>query len=208
MPFEKNVFINCPFDAQYKKYLKSILFTLIYCDFVPKISETKDSGANRLNEIVRLIRESKLSIHDLSRMQAKKAGELARFNMPFELGIEIGFRHSGVENFAIKRCLVIDKRSYRYQASLSDMAGNDIENYGSNTEKLIRVIRNWLIHHNGTNNLPGASQIWLDYTEFSVDLESALEKDGFSKKDKESLPRSEFIRLAQDWIKRIKSSRA
>ena len=45
------VFINCPFDNNYFPLLKPLLFVLIYIGLVPKISETSDSGENRLNTI-------------------------------------------------------------------------------------------------------------------------------------------------------------
>ena len=43
--FSKNVFINCPFDEQYIPLLRSILFTIVYLGFTPRIaSERFDSG--------------------------------------------------------------------------------------------------------------------------------------------------------------------
>jgi hypothetical protein len=80
----KNVFINCPFDNKYFPLLKPLLFTIIYLDLVPKISETSDSGQIRLNKIKELMSESKYSIHDLSRMEPLKENDFPRFNMPFE----------------------------------------------------------------------------------------------------------------------------
>jgi len=43
--FNRNVFINCPFDSQYSSFLRPILFTIIYFGFAPQIaSQTADSG--------------------------------------------------------------------------------------------------------------------------------------------------------------------
>ncbi len=39
--FDKSVFINCPFDNDYRQMLLSILFTVKYLGFVPKISLEK-----------------------------------------------------------------------------------------------------------------------------------------------------------------------
>jgi len=89
--FEKNVFINCPFDQEYLSLLRPLLFTIIYFGFNPKIGlESSDSGETRINKICELIRSSKYSIHDLSRLQSRKRNEFYRMNMPFELGIEYG----------------------------------------------------------------------------------------------------------------------
>jgi hypothetical protein len=43
--------------------------------------------------ILRAIFESKYSIHDLSRCKGEGVADLARFNMPLELGIAMAYRH-------------------------------------------------------------------------------------------------------------------
>src|SRR5215216_2126734 len=82
--FEKNVFINCPFDEEYLSLLRPLLFTVVSLGFQPRIaSERSDSAEMRFEKIVRLIRSSRYSIHDISRLRAKEAGEFSRFNLPF-----------------------------------------------------------------------------------------------------------------------------
>ena len=57
--FEKNIFINCPFDREYLSLLKPLLFTVIDCSLEPRIaSERSDSGEERLKKIRELIRGS------------------------------------------------------------------------------------------------------------------------------------------------------
>lgn len=51
MPFETNVFINCPFDDDFKTLLKPLLFSLIYFKLEPKISQTESSATVRVNQI-------------------------------------------------------------------------------------------------------------------------------------------------------------
>jgi len=85
--FEHNVFINCPFDREYYSLLRPLLFTITYLGFNPRIAlESSDSGEMRIEKICALIKSSKYSIHDLSRLKAAKKGEFYRLNMPFELG--------------------------------------------------------------------------------------------------------------------------
>lgn len=51
-PFEKNVFINCPFDAAFEPILQSIMFAVVYLGFYPRIAtESNDSGENRLEKL-------------------------------------------------------------------------------------------------------------------------------------------------------------
>lgn len=72
-----------------KPVLRSILFTLLYAGLIPRLaSEKSDSLEQRIEKILRLIKECKYSIHDLSRVKSKKANQFSRLNMPFELGID------------------------------------------------------------------------------------------------------------------------
>ena len=113
--FDRNVFINCPFDPAYLSLLRSLLFTIVYFRFVPKIAlESSDSGEMRINKICELIKSSRYSIHDLSRLQSSKRKEFYRMNMPFELGIEYGCRHFASDHLGEKRCLILAKERHDY----------------------------------------------------------------------------------------------
>lgn len=94
--FETNVFVNCPFDSEYDRIRQAILFCLIRFGLNPRIAtERSDSGETRIEKILELVESSRFSIHDLSRCQARQAGEHYRLNMPFELGIDFGCRRFG-----------------------------------------------------------------------------------------------------------------
>ena len=106
--FDRQVFINCPFDDDYYSLLRPLLFTVIYLGYIPRIaSERLDSGENRIDKIGTFMRESRYSIHDLSRMKSTTKGQLQRMNMPFELGIDYGLRISGNPEFANKQFLIL-----------------------------------------------------------------------------------------------------
>jgi hypothetical protein len=50
--FDRNVFINCPFDPEYLSLLRPLLFTIIYVGFNPKIAlESSDSSEVRINSL-------------------------------------------------------------------------------------------------------------------------------------------------------------
>jgi len=43
--FDKNIFINCPFDREYLPLLRPLLFTVVECGLEPRIaSERPDAG--------------------------------------------------------------------------------------------------------------------------------------------------------------------
>src|SRR5215467_13214022 len=124
--FDRNVFINCPFDPEYLSLLRPLLFTIIYLRFNPKIAlESSDSGEIRVNKICELIRCSRYSIHDLSRLQSRKKNEFYRMNMPFELGIEYGCRYFASDHLGTKRCLILERARHDYIKALSDLSGVD-----------------------------------------------------------------------------------
>ena len=143
--FDKSVFINCPFDDDYRQMMRVMVFAIMYLGFNPNIaSEEKDTGKERIFKIKKLIRASCYSIHDLSRMEPLRKKDLPRFNMPFELGLDLGCREYGGGKFNNKKCLVLEKEQYRYQAVLSDISGNDIEAHDNDPRTLVKKVRGWI----------------------------------------------------------------
>jgi len=202
MAFEKNVFVNWPFDDRYFPLLRPLLFTVIYLGLKPRIAlEAIDSGDLRLNKIVDLIRDSKLSIHDLSRSEAAAAGELYRLNMPFELGIDFGCRLFGKPKHRQKRTLVLEGKPHRYKASISDLAGADIECHDDEPYKVIGVVRNWL-KNVCLEHAVGPALISSAFTDFMAQNFDALTKMGFSAQDIEGLPVAELIERMEAWVSR------
>ena len=64
--FDKNVFINCPFDQEYLSLLRPLLFTILYVGFNPKIGlESSDSGETSKKQFLmgnpRMLRDSVLN---------------------------------------------------------------------------------------------------------------------------------------------------
>jgi hypothetical protein len=199
MPFESNVFINCPFDRFYIPLLQPLLFTILYLDLTPLVSETKSSGQVRVEQIKKLISGSKYSIHDISRSEALQDNNLPRFNMPFEMGLDLGCQSFGKGKRAFKKSLVLEKTKYHYLKVISDIGGQDIENHNDNPEELIRKVRNWFAVVLNSHQ-PSPTLIWEAYTDFLGSISEQLKKEAFSKDDIESLPVSNFIILAKQWI--------
>lgn len=200
MPYETNVFVNCPFDRQYVPLLRPLLFTVLYLGLCPRIAaERTDSGESRLDKIVELIRESKYSIHDLSRSEASAVGELYRLNMPFELGIDYGCRLFGRARHRDKVTLVLESQPHRYKAAISDLSGADIECHEDEPYKVFGVVRNWL-KNVSLPAAPGPARIQSAFTQFMTDDYEALTKEGFSSADIEALPVAELVERMRDWV--------
>src|SRR2546430_1536916 len=58
--YDKRVFINCPFDAQYKPLFEAIVFAVYACGFRPKCGlEIDDASEVRIEKIFKIIAECK-----------------------------------------------------------------------------------------------------------------------------------------------------
>ena len=124
--FEKNVFVNCPFDDDFRQLLLGIVFTIIYFGYKPRLSlERADSAESRIQKILELIEESKFGIHDLSRIMSSDKEEHYRMNMPFELGIDYGCQKLKGGKWSQKKILILEKERYRFQKAISDLSGSD-----------------------------------------------------------------------------------
>jgi hypothetical protein len=205
MPFESNVFLNCPFDDDFRTLLQPLVFTVLYFELEPKISRTQSSSYIRINQIKQHIRESKFGIHDLSRSKPMKRNELPRFNMPYELGLDIGCSEYGGRKYRDKRILILETERYHYQKVISDIAGQDIENHDDDPATLVRKVRNWFSTADNTTTYPRANIIWIGYNQFYDDMTRTLSAEGFTAAEIEDMPISDFIKFARRWIKKFKS---
>jgi len=196
--YPDNVFINCPFDRDYWPLFEVLLFTVSACGFRPRATlEAQDSGAVRLDKIARLISDSRYGIHDVSRVELDGKNRLPRFNMPFELGLDLGCRKFGGRARNSKRILVLDRIPYRYQKFLSDIAGQDIEIHGNNLNTLMKVVRDWLRTVSKRSNIPGDQTIRNRFTRFSDSLPSLCKNGGL---DRKSLSYPDYISFVGEWL--------
>lgn len=161
MSFENNVFINCPFDKEYSPLLRALTFTLLYLELEPNLSQTLSSSSIRINQIKQHIKQCKFSIHDLSRSKALVQDELPRFNMPFELGLDIGAAEYGGKKLKSKQTLILETEKYHYQKVLSDIAGQDIANHNDDPATLSEKVRNWISDNSPNKIVPSHSKIFI-----------------------------------------------
>ena len=199
--FEKNVFINCPFDSEFYPLLRPLLFTIVYLGFNPKIAlERSDSGEQRIDKICELIRKSKYSIHDLSRLKSQGAGEFYRLNMPFELGVDYSCRRFASNYLKEKRCLILEKGTRDYRAALSDLSGVDIKSHDNDPPKMVRAVRNWFVETVGLRNVDSPTAIWYRFNDFTFDFYKRRQEEGFSDEDLHMMPVQEYVDSIKSWI--------
>ena len=198
--YELNVFINCPFDDQYKPLFYGIVFAVNDMGFRPRCAKDENNaGKGRIEKIQDLIAGCKYSIHDISRVDLDPVNNLPRFNMPLELGLDLGCKQYGKSYHQEKVVLVLDTEQYRYQKYISDLAGRDPVAHHDSEEKVINNVRNWLRLELDPNlvKTPSGSLIYRRYRQFQLALPSICAKLHW---DINNLPFSDFAWAVADWI--------
>lgn len=199
-PAAKAVFINCPFDDEFKPILRAMVFTLIVSGYHPRCALDSTDGAEvRMGMIARTLGECDWGIHDLSRVEVGARG-VPRFNMPMELGVHLGARLLGETRQRRKRALILDSVPHRYDQALSDISGQDIETHGNDPREAIRCVRNWLSEHrqHAAAPLPGVKAMQDDYQLFQEEVGGLLEARRLDPLDQ--LTHSDFLFAVRDWI--------
>ena len=168
--YDRNVFINCPFDAEYAPIFEAIVFSVHYAGFRAKCAREKlDSSQVRVQKISALIAASRYSIHDLSRTQLDSSSHLPRFNMPFELGMDVGCKTYS-ERHAGKSFLIFESKKYDFQKYISDISGQDVQYHGDDPKQAVKQVRNWLQAESSDPKIPGGTAIFETYERFRSDL--------------------------------------
>ena len=199
MPFERCVFVNVPFDAEYLPLLHAILFTIHDCGFIARIA-VEDSGSSqtRLDKIARIISESRLSIHDISRVELSPASPLPRLNMPFECGLAFGAIRYGAPRE--RDLLLMTAEPYQGQRTLSDLFGQDSQPHRNDPATVVAAVRGFLAAKSGMRTR-GPQAIWQRYAAFMAcvpELAQELELTASEVTSFDGLP--DWLRAAADSI--------
>ena len=166
-----DVFINCPFDVDYKPIFNAIVYTVVRSGYRARCAmETDNAGENRLGKIIRIIGECRYGVHDISRTETDGDPPLPRFNMPLELGLWLGAHHLGRDDQTSKHCIVFDSEKYRYLRFISDIAGQDIHAHGREVPRLITGLSSWLRQLPGGVQAGGGQSILREYETFGAML--------------------------------------
>ena len=114
--YENSVFINCPFDPDYWPLFEAITFSVYDLGYYPRCAlEVDDSSQVRIQKITQIIKDCRLSIHDVSRTETEGDPPLPRFNMPLELGLFMGAKVFGTGKQKRKAAMILDPERFRFQ---------------------------------------------------------------------------------------------
>lgn len=192
-----DVFINCPFDADYAPTFRALVFAVFACGFRARTAlELDDAAETRIEKLYRIVEQCRYGIHDLSRTELSPATGLPRFNMPFELGVFLGAKRYGDEAQRVKRCLVLDREPHRYERFISDLKGVDVHSHEANAGKAVVQVRDWLANVS-RRKIRGTLVISNAYERFAAGLSAYAEELGF---DPDDIPYVDYEGMVTSWL--------
>jgi hypothetical protein len=195
---KRDVFINCPFSADYLEHFRATVFTVVRSGFKPRCAlETDDGAQNRFDKICEIIADCRLGLHDISKTEPDRKSKLPRFNMPLELGVFLAAKKFGGPRQSRKRCIIFDRDQYRYQAFISDIAGQDIHSHSGKVTVLISKLASWLRAESRDSIIPGGKVIAGEFGVFMSNLPKVC-KD--RKLSVDELTYADFLTLATEWV--------
>jgi hypothetical protein len=198
-PYNRAVFLNCPFDDSYRPIRDAIVFTVYDAGLTPRCSlEFDDATENRIDKIFRMIGQCRFGIHDISRTEIDPVNALPRFNMPLELGIFLGAKRFGGKAQGGKSCLVLGREPYQYQKYLSDVAGQDAHAHHNDPKTAVAEVRGWLRTASGQTTIPGGEEIWSRYLRFQQQLPEIGRE---MKVRTEEMTFTEFSHAVDGWLR-------
>jgi hypothetical protein len=201
--FDRNVFINCAFDDNFKELFRAIVFTIHNCGFIARCAlEKGNKDKIRINKILSIIEQCKYGIHDLSCVQITKESPLPRYNMPYELGVFMGCKKFGNTIQKTKDFLVLDSIAHRYKQLISDLAGYDFPAHSNDVNVIIKNVRDWLSEVS-SKQLPGAKYHIDRYKSFLADLPKLCSNVDY---DLKTLIFTDYYALVSVWIQSKNSS--
>lgn len=171
-PPAKSVFLNCPYDADFQERFDAVVFSIVCCGFLPRSAlESGTVAEPRMARITRALFESKYSIHDLTRCTGEGDANLARFNMPLELGIAMARRYLEKRKDRRHDWLVLVPEGHRYQTFISDLAGFDPKTYDGSTRGIVVAATGWLVTREDAGHTPEPPRVLEALGQFRDELE-------------------------------------
>jgi hypothetical protein len=168
-----SVFLNCPYDREYQSHFDAAVLATICCGFTPRSALESGTVADpRMERIMRAIFQSKYSIHDLTRCKGEGDANLARFNMPLELGIAMACRSFTRRAAQRHDWLAIVPAGHQYTRFISDLGGFDPPPYNGSERGLVFAIMAWLATRVDAIGTLSPQQVFKGLPEFKSEMRS------------------------------------
>jgi len=131
-------FLNIPYDDRYRDLYLALISGLCAFGLIPRATLEIPSAERRLDRIYSLMTSCGYSFHDLSRVELDyRVPRTPRFNMPFELGLLVGWHKTKRTDH---NWFVLESTKYRLLKSLSDLDGTDPLIHDGTVSGVFRVL--------------------------------------------------------------------
>lgn len=166
----KSVFINCPYDPAFQSTFDAIVFAVVCCGFMPRSAlESGTVAESRIERILRAMFSSKYSIHDLSRCRGEGDENLARFNMPLELGMAMARRFTKARGGPQHDWLLLVPEGHSYAKFASDLGGYDPVQYDGGPEAVVPKVMVWLATRPDADRMPTPEEVLGELPKFEAE---------------------------------------
>src|SRR5271165_773993 len=157
-------FINIPYDERYKDLYLAFIAGLTAFGLDPRATLEVPGGDRRLDRVFELITSCQYSFHGLSRVQLDaKSPRTPRFNMPFELGLALGWLQT--KRNTNHTWFLFEAVKSRVSKSLSDLDGTDPYIHDERPKGLFRELGNALVR---TDDQPTVDQMFGIYKKIKI----------------------------------------
>lgn len=120
-------------------------------------------------------------------------------NMPFEFGVDLGFRRARDSIFSSKRFIIFECDQYDLKRALSDLAGADVEFHNNDFRKAIKKLRDFFSSE-AKIPLPGLTKIETDYYTFLGWMTEKKISEGHTEAEAKELPTAERLSEMVEWV--------
>jgi hypothetical protein len=154
-----SAFLNIPYDKRFESLYLAYIVGITAFGLVPRATLEIPGGKRRLDRIFELIQTCGVSFHDLSRVQLDRTRpSTPRFNMPFELGLAVGWAKSA--GGSDQAWFVFEAVSRRIHKSLSDLNGTDVHIHGNSVKGVLRELSNALVRTADRPTVPQMMRVY------------------------------------------------
>jgi hypothetical protein len=176
----KAVFINCPYDAKFAPLSDAIFFSIVCAGFIPITANVVgDPSIARPVRILEAVLKSRYSLHDLSRCYGEGDENLARFNMPLELGMAMAWSYV-LERASLKHGWnVLVPAGRNLDKLASDLGAYDLKSHNETQLEVVRRVIVWLEPLGGAvANVPTPPQVMSALPVFEEQMQTLVEAYG------------------------------
>ena len=137
------VFLNYPFDEDFKHFSLALHFAVVAARLIPICAfDLTSPDRPRLEMLIDAIVGCNYSAHDLSRIRGEGDQNIARMNVPVEMGMAIF--HASHSQREQHRCAFFVPTPHEHRLVVSDLGGLDPPCYDNDESTLVSKVYEWL----------------------------------------------------------------